>query len=76
MISGCWWAAINLFSGGDARRRAIRYADRECGECDEIELEPYARSRENQLADRSGFPHFPRPSILPARVARLFEASL
>jgi hypothetical protein len=30
--------AINRFSGGDARLRAIRYADREYGEFDEIEL--------------------------------------
>jgi len=34
---------IATFSGGDARQRAIRYADREYGACDEIELEPYAR---------------------------------
>jgi hypothetical protein len=30
-----------IFSGGDERQRAIRYADREYGEFDEIELEPY-----------------------------------
>jgi hypothetical protein len=30
-----WWAAIDLFSGGDARLRAIRYADREYGEFEE-----------------------------------------
>jgi hypothetical protein len=32
------------FSGGDARQRAIRYATREYGAYDEIELEPYARA--------------------------------
>jgi hypothetical protein len=35
---------ITIFSGGDARLRAIRYADREYGTFDEIELEPYQRS--------------------------------
>jgi hypothetical protein len=35
---------VAFFSGGDARQRAIRCADREYGEFDEIELEPYARS--------------------------------
>jgi hypothetical protein len=36
---------VAIFSGGgDARQRAIRYADREYGAFDEIELEPYARS--------------------------------
>ena len=34
---------IAIFSGGDARRRAIRYADREYGAFDEIELGPYRR---------------------------------
>ena len=34
---------IATFSGWDARQRAIRYADREYGAFDEIELEPYAR---------------------------------
>ena len=34
---------IAIFSGGDARQRAIRYADREYGAFDEIELEPYRR---------------------------------
>jgi hypothetical protein len=29
---------VAIFSGGDARQRAIQYAD---GEFDEIELEPY-----------------------------------
>jgi hypothetical protein len=33
---------VAVFSGGDARQRAIRYADREYGEFDEIGLEPYA----------------------------------
>jgi hypothetical protein len=32
---------VAIFSGGDARQRAIRYADREYGAFDEIELEPY-----------------------------------
>ena len=32
---------VAIFSGGDERQRAIRYADREYGEFDEIELEPY-----------------------------------
>jgi hypothetical protein len=32
---------IAIFSGGDARQRAIRYADCEYGAFDEIELEPY-----------------------------------
>ena len=35
---------IALFSGGDARQRAISYADREYGEFDEIELHPYLRA--------------------------------
>ena len=34
---------VAIFSGGDARQRAICYADREYGAFDEIELEPYAR---------------------------------
>jgi hypothetical protein len=34
-------AEVALFSGGDARQRAISYADREYGEFDEIELRPY-----------------------------------
>ena len=34
---------VAIFSGGDARERAIRYADREYGAFDEIELEPYSR---------------------------------
>jgi hypothetical protein len=34
---------VAIFSGGDARQRAIRYADREYGAFDEIELAPYAR---------------------------------
>jgi hypothetical protein len=32
---------VAIFSGGDARQRAIRYADREYGDYDEIELQPY-----------------------------------
>jgi hypothetical protein len=32
---------VAVFSGGDARQRAVRYADREYGLFDEIELEPY-----------------------------------
>ncbi len=38
---------IAVFSGGDARQRAIRYADRECGAF-EIELEPYKDWSEDQ----------------------------
>ena len=34
--------SVAIFSGGDARQRAIRYADREYGAFDEIEFEPYA----------------------------------
>ena len=34
---------IAIFSGPAARERAIRYADREYGAFDEIELEPYRR---------------------------------
>jgi hypothetical protein len=32
---------VAIFSGGDARQRAIRYADREYGIYGEIELVPY-----------------------------------
>ena len=32
---------IAIFSGPDAKERATRYADREYGAFDEIELEPY-----------------------------------
>src|SRR3954447_20611771 len=32
---------LALFSGGDARQRAISYADRVHGDFDEIELHPY-----------------------------------
>ena len=35
---------VAIFSGGDARQRAIRYADREYGAFDEIELAPYAQA--------------------------------
>jgi hypothetical protein len=34
---------VAIFIGGDARQRAIRYADREYGAFDEIELEQYQR---------------------------------
>jgi hypothetical protein len=34
---------VAIFSGPDARDRAIRYADCEYGAFDEIALEPYAR---------------------------------
>jgi hypothetical protein len=36
---------VAIFSGGDERQRAIRYADGEYGEYDEIELEPYQRQQ-------------------------------
>jgi hypothetical protein len=32
---------VAIFSGGDARQRAIQYAEREYGAFDEIELAPY-----------------------------------
>ena len=35
---------IAIFSGPGARERAIRYADREYGVFDEIQIEPYTRS--------------------------------
>jgi hypothetical protein len=35
---------VALFSGSDARQRAISYADRMYGEFDEIELHPYHRA--------------------------------
>ena len=41
---------VAIFSGGDPRQRAIRYAEREYGDFDEIDLEPYDlgfRSRSN-----------------------------
>jgi hypothetical protein len=41
---------VAIFSGGDARQRAIRYADCEYGAFDEIELEPYKRLSEDQIA--------------------------
>jgi hypothetical protein len=34
---------VAIFSGGDARLRAIRYADREYGAFGVVELEPYQR---------------------------------
>jgi hypothetical protein len=36
---------VATFSGSDARERAIRYAGREYGDFDEIELEPYRHRR-------------------------------
>jgi hypothetical protein len=39
---------IAVFNGGDAPQRAIRYADREYGAFDEIELEPYNYWSEDQ----------------------------
>jgi hypothetical protein len=36
------WYEAAVFTGGDARQRAIRYADRVYGDFYEIELEPYA----------------------------------
>jgi len=41
---------VAIFSGAEARERAIRYADREYAAFDEIELEPYKRSTEDQIA--------------------------
>ena len=35
---------VAIFSGGDARQRAISYAGREYGEFDEIKLHPYHRT--------------------------------
>ena len=40
---------VTTFSGGDARLRAIRYADREYGEFDLVALEPYRRLSEEEL---------------------------
>jgi hypothetical protein len=42
---------IAVFSGPGSRQRAIRYARREYSAFDEIELPPYARSRESQRAE-------------------------
>jgi hypothetical protein len=47
---------VAIFSGGDERQRALRYADREYGAFDEIELEPYRR-----LSEKSGCPAQDRP---------------
>jgi hypothetical protein len=41
---------IATFGGPGSRERAIRFAHREYGALDDIELEPYPRSRESQLA--------------------------
>jgi hypothetical protein len=40
---------VTIFSGGDARQRAIRHAAREYGGYDEIELEPYAPADRPEL---------------------------
>src|SRR5262245_30504199 len=40
---------VAIFSGGDARQRAIRYADRKYSEFDEVELEAYRRLSEEEL---------------------------
>jgi hypothetical protein len=45
---------VAIFSGANERLRAIRYADREYGEFDEIELEPYQRSPLADVPRRSG----------------------
>ena len=46
---------VAIFSGGDARQRAIGYADREYGAFNEIELEPYNYLSEGQIAaEREG----------------------
>jgi hypothetical protein len=41
---------VAIFSGAQARERAIRYADREYAAFDEIELEPHKRLTEDQIA--------------------------
>ena len=38
------WIELALFSGADARQRAISYADRVYGEFDETEPHPYHRA--------------------------------
>jgi hypothetical protein len=43
-IDGDSGIEVALFSGSDARQRAISYADRMYGEFDEIELHPYHRA--------------------------------
>ena len=40
---------VAIFSGDDARQRAIQYAEREYGAFDEIELEPYNYLSEHQI---------------------------
>jgi hypothetical protein len=37
------YQVVKVFSGPDARERAIQYAEREFGVYDEIRLEPYRR---------------------------------
>lgn len=51
---------VAIFSGGDARQRAIQYAVREYGEFDEIELDPYKYLSEDQIAAGSGAAALPR----------------
>jgi hypothetical protein len=36
------YECIEIFGGPNARERAVGYARHRFGECDEIELEPYA----------------------------------
>jgi hypothetical protein len=53
---------VAIFSGGDARQRAIQYADREYGAFDEIELEPYNYLSEHQIAaEREGNARVAKP---------------
>jgi hypothetical protein len=42
---------VAIFSGGDERQRAIRYADREHGAFDEIELKSSQRLSEDRYAN-------------------------
>ena len=42
---------VAIFSGAQARERAIRYADREYADFDEIELEPHKRLTEAELSE-------------------------
>jgi hypothetical protein len=37
------YEVVKVFTGPDAHEQAIRYAEREFGAFDEIDLEPYAR---------------------------------
>ena len=55
LLDGGDSSEVAICSGGDARQRAIRYADREYGAFDEIELEPYNYLSEDQIAaEREG----------------------